>query len=194
LSISPFTISLIWKILFYGWTASEVCLVIVTRTRKSGGTVRDRGSLFILWGTIVGSIFAAGWIHDNVPAPMFPGAHWPTYVALSLMIAGLLIRWTAILSLGKAFSVNVAIRTTQTLYQSGLYRLVRHPSYSGMLICFVAIGLVQRNWIGAAVVILPTTAALLYRIHVEEAALLDAFGSQYQAYSRTTKRLIPGIY
>jgi protein-S-isoprenylcysteine O-methyltransferase Ste14 len=188
------SISLLWKILFYGWTASEVCLVIVTRTRKRDGMVRDRGSLFILWGTIVGSIFAAEWIHENVQAPMFPGAHWPRYVALSLMIAGLVIRWTAILSLGKAFSVNVAIRTTQTLYQSGLYRLVRHPSYSGMLMCIVAIGMVQRNWIGAAVVILPTTAAVLYRIHVEEAALMDAFDSQYRAYRHTTKRLIPGIY
>jgi protein-S-isoprenylcysteine O-methyltransferase Ste14 len=188
------SISLLWKILFYGWTASEVCLVIVTRTRKSGGTLHDRGSLFILWGTIVGSIFAAEWLHDNVPAPMFPGALWPRYAAIFLMIAGLLIRWTAILSLGKAFSVNVAIRTTQTLCQSGPYRLVRHPSYSGMLICFLAIGLAQRNWIGAAVVIVPTTAAVLYRIHVEEAALIEGFGSQYQSYRRTTKRLIPGIY
>jgi protein-S-isoprenylcysteine O-methyltransferase Ste14 len=188
------SISLLWRILFYGWTASEVCLVIVTRTRKSGGTVRDRGSLFILWGTIVGSIFAAGWIHDNVQAPMFAGAHWPRYVALSLMVAGLAIRWTAILSLGKAISVNVAIRTSQTLYQSGLYRLARHPSYSGVLMCIVAIGLVQRNWIGAAVVIVPTTTAVLYRIHVEEAALKDAFGAQYQAYCRTARRLIPGIY
>ena len=188
------SISLLWKILFYGWTAGEVCLVIVTRTRKSGGTVRDRGSMVILWATIVGSIFAAGWIHDNVPAPMFAGAQWLKYTALSLMIAGLLIRWTAILSLGKSFSVNVAIRKTQTLYQSGLYRLVRHPSYSGMLLCIVALALIQRNWIGAAVVLVPTTAAVLYRIHVEEAALMDGFGSQYQVYCRTTRRLIPGIY
>ena len=188
------SISLLWKILFYGWTAGEVCLVIVTRTRKSGGTVRDRGSMVILWVTIVGSIFAAGWIHDNVQAPLFAGVLWLRYAALSIMIAGLLIRWTAILSLGKWFSVNVAIRTTQTLYQSGLYRLVRHPSYSGLLLCIMAIALIQRNWIGAAVVLVPTTAAVLYRIHVEEAALMDGFGSQYQAYCRTTRRLIPGIY
>jgi protein-S-isoprenylcysteine O-methyltransferase Ste14 len=43
------------------------------------------------------------------------------------------------------------------------------------------------------VVILPT-AALLYRIHVEEMALTEAFGPQYLEYSRTTKRLFPGIY
>ncbi len=188
------SIPLIWKILFYGWTAGEVGLVIVTRTRKSSGTVRDRGSLLLLWASIFGSITATGWVDDWVHAPMFPGMHWPRYAALALMIVGLLVRWTAIVSLGKAFSVNVAIRDGQTLYQSGLYRLTRHPSYSGMMICLAAVALAPRNWVGAAVVLVPTTAAILYRIHVEEAALLGAFGADYRAYSETTKRLIPGVY
>ena len=109
-------------------------------------------------------------------------------------MAGLVVRWTAIFSLGKAFSVNVAIRDGQTLYRSGLYSLVRHPSYSGMLICFVAIAIVQQNWISAALVLIFPTAALLYRIHVEERALNEAFGAQYAEYSKATMRLIPGVY
>jgi protein-S-isoprenylcysteine O-methyltransferase Ste14 len=188
------TLSIIWKILFYGWTASEVGLVLATRTRRSAGKLSDRGSIVILWVTIVGSIFGMDWIHERFPAPMFPGAHWLRYAAVGLMIAGLILRWTAILSLGKAFSVNVAIRTTQTLYQSGLYRFVRHPSYSGMVVCFVAIALAGRNWYSAAELLAATTAAILYRIHVEEAALLEAFGAQYAAYRSHTWRLIPGIY
>ena len=188
------TIPLLWIILFYGWTASEIGLAIVTRTRSSGGQVRDRGSLLLLWGAIFGSITATNWVDAWVNAPMFPGMHWPRYAALTLMIAGLIIRWTAILSLGKAFSVNVAIRTTQTLYQSGLYRFVRHPSYSGMVVCFIAIALAGRNWYSAAELLAATTAAILYRIHVEEAALLDGFGAQYAAYRSHTWRLIPGIY
>jgi len=188
------SISLIWHILFYGWTAGEVLLVILTRTRKGGGKLQDRGSMAILWITIVSAMFASGYVDDRFPEFKFPSSHWLVYTSLALMVAGLIIRWTAILSLGKAFSVNVAIRETQTLYQKGLYRLVRHPSYSGMVVCFVAIAMIQRNWLGSAIVILPTTAALLYRIHVEEAALNEAFGAQYASYSRTTKRLIPGIY
>jgi protein-S-isoprenylcysteine O-methyltransferase Ste14 len=188
------SISLLWHILFYGWTAGEVLLVIVTRTRKGGGQLKDRGSMAILWITIVAAMFAAGYVDDRFPEFKIPNSHWIVYPSLVLMIAGLIIRWTAIISLGKAFSVNVAIRDTQTLYQKGLYRLVRHPSYSGMVVCFVAIGMIQRNWLGLAVVLVPTTAALLYRIHVEEAALNEAFGAQYASYSRTTRRLIPGIY
>lgn len=188
------TIPLLWKILFYSWTASEIGLAIVTCTRKSGGQVRDRGSLQLLWGSIFGSITATNWVDDWVHAPMFPGMHWPRYAALGFMIAGLGIRWTAILSLGKAFSVNVAIRSTQKLYHSGLYRFVRHPSYSGLMVCLAAVALAGRNWAGAALVLVPTTAALVYRMLVEETALLGAFGAQYRAYSETTKRLIPGVY
>ena len=188
------TISLLWQILFYGWTASEIYIAIATRTRRGGGKQLDRGSMAILWIAIVASITAAEWIGAAAPHNMFGGAHWLTIAAIAVLVAGLVIRWIAIVSLGKAFSANVAIRPTQSIYQSGLYRFVRHPSYSGLLLVFVAVALHERNWLAAAVVLVPTTAALLYRIHVEEAALHQAFGAQYEAYSKRTKRLIPAIY
>ena len=187
-------ISLLWHILLYGWTASEIILAVATRTRKKGGRVRDRGSMLLMWAVIVSAITAAEFISHMTPAMMMGGAHWLKLAAVIVLIAGVMVRWTAILSLGKAFSVNVAIRPTQTIYRSGLYRYLRHPSYSGLLIVFVAIALYERNWLAAAVVLLPTIAAVLYRIHVEEEALREAFGAEYAEYSRQTKRLIPGIY
>jgi protein-S-isoprenylcysteine O-methyltransferase Ste14 len=188
------TISLIWKILLYTWTASEICIAIATRTRRSGGVVRDRGSMIILWVAIVGSVTAAEYARYLTPFPIFPGFHWLRLIAIPLILAGLIVRWVAIFSLGKAFSANVAIRDTQSLYRSGLYSVVRHPSYSGMLLIFLAIAFADRNWISAAIVLIFPAAALLYRIHVEETALHDAFGAQYADYCRATKRLIPGIY
>jgi protein-S-isoprenylcysteine O-methyltransferase Ste14 len=187
-------ITLLWKILVYGWVASEIYIGFATRTRRSGGTVKDRGSLVILWVTITLAITAGETIHASMPPNIFGGSRWLIVVAIFLLIAGLAIRWTAILSLGKAFSSNVAIRNTQTIYRDGLYRYMRHPSYTGLLLAFLAIGLKERNWIACIAVIAPTTAALLYRIHVEEAALNEAFGTQYAAYSEQTKRLIPGVY
>lgn len=187
-------ISLIWKILLYGWTASEIGVALATRTRKGGGKLLDRGSMIILWGTITLSIFASEYLAAVLPHNILGGAHWVRYSAIAVLAVGIVIRWTAIFSLGKAFSVNVAIRETQTLYQGGLYRFMRHPSYTGMLIIFFAIGLSERNWYSLAVMMVFPTIALLYRIHVEEAALNQAFGAQYAEYSRRTNRLIPGIY
>jgi protein-S-isoprenylcysteine O-methyltransferase Ste14 len=188
------SISLIWQILFYGWTASEIYIAIATRTRKGGGKRLDRGSMAILWVTIVAAITAGEWISGASAHNMFGGAHWLRIAAIVIIITGIAVRWTAILSLGKAFSANVAIRDSQTVYRKGLYRFVRHPSYSGMVLVFLAIALHERNWLAAAVVMIPTTLALLYRIRVEEAALHQAFGAEYTSYCKTTKRLIPGIY
>jgi protein-S-isoprenylcysteine O-methyltransferase Ste14 len=184
----------LWPALLYGWTASELYIAIATRTRAGGGKRADRGSMAVLWVTIVSAITAAEIISKSTPHDLFRGMAWVDPVAIGLIVSGLIVRWTAILSLGKAFSANVAIRDSQTVYRSGLYRFVRHPSYSGMMLIFVAIALHERNRLSAAILLVSTSAALLYRIHVEESALVNAFGEQYSDYSKTTKRLIPWIY
>lgn len=187
-------LSLLWHILIYGWTASEIVLAVARRTRKSGGKVQDRGSMLVMWATIIFAITAAEFIGHMPVGSIMHGAYWLKLAAIVLIVAGVMLRWIAILSLGKAFSTNVAIRPAQAIYQSGLYHYLRHPSYSGLLMVFLAIALYERNWLAAAVVLLPTTAAVLYRIHVEEEALTEAFGEEYATYSKTTWSLIPGIY
>jgi len=187
------TVSILFKYLLWAWTASEVLILVVTRTRRKGGQIKDRGSLLILWPTIFCSVSFAEWYGDT-HVHTLGGAHWVKVVALCLFVIGLVVRWTAILTLGKSFSANVAIHATQTLNRSGLYRWVRHPSYSGMLLIFAAIGLGTRNWVSLAVMLIFPTAALLYRIRVEEIALTGAFGPEYMQYQRETKKLIPGIY
>ena len=188
------TLSIVWLVLIYGWVASEIFIGISKRTKRSGVNVRDRGSLLILWIGITLGVTASSLIGQTKPPNMFGGAYWSKLVSAILMVVGLGIRWRAIVSLGKSFSSNVAIQEKQKLTSTGLFRFVRHPSYLGLLLVFLAVALHSDNWIGFAVALVPTTAALLYRIHVEEAALIEAFGQEYAAYCRHTKRLIPGLY
>lgn len=188
------TAAILFKYLFWAWTASEFLLQVVTRTRRSGGELKDRGSLLLLLPAIFCSIWVASWYGEVHGRTMLNGIHGLKTAALLLLIAGLIVRWTAILSLGRSFSTNVAIRPTQTVKRDGLYRWVRHPSYTGMLLIFAAVGLSIRNWISLSVMLVFPTAALLYRIQVEERALNEAFGQEYSKYSRDTKRLLPWIY
>jgi protein-S-isoprenylcysteine O-methyltransferase Ste14 len=187
-------VSTLWSWLYWSWVASEVLIAIFTRTRSGGGEVKDRGTQIVLWFAIVGSITAAMWISHVMPAPMLGRAHWLRLTGLLILAAGLAIRWAAVLNLGSAFSANVAIRDAQRVRTTGLYRYVRHPSYLGLVLIFLAVGVYSRNWISLAIVYVPPTLALLYRIHVEETALREAFGEEYLAYSRTTKRLVPGVF
>jgi protein-S-isoprenylcysteine O-methyltransferase Ste14 len=180
--------------MFYAWFAGEIVIAIAMRTRQDSGKVRDRGSQLILWAVIATSVTACEVVRHLLPPNIFGNPPLLRPLSLILIVAGLAIRTVAILTLGKSFSANVAIQDSQTVLSTGLYQFVRHPSYVGLLIIFLAIGLHSRNWLCLVLAFVPTTAALLYRIHIEEAALRDAFGDGYVAYSKITKRLIPGIY
>jgi protein-S-isoprenylcysteine O-methyltransferase Ste14 len=184
----------LFNVLTKVWLIGEILVLLITTTRKGGGKVQDRGTQIILWVVIIASFSIDGWMHSFLPSDMPGSSSWLRPVAVAILILGLAIRAVAIFSLGNAFSANVAMRSGQKLNRSGLYRFVRHPSYLGLELIFLACALHTRTWACFAVVLIPPTLALLYRIHVEESALRLAFGADYDDYSRHTKRLIPGIY
>jgi protein-S-isoprenylcysteine O-methyltransferase Ste14 len=183
-----------FKILGEIWVAGEILIAILTYTRRGKGKVQDRGTQILLWIVIVASSWIDVWMHRFFPPDMPGRDSWLLPVALGILIVGLGIRAVAIFTLGRAFSANVAMREDQKLQRSGLYALVRHPSYLGLELILLAYGLHARTWACFAVFFIPCTLAVLYRIHIEEAALRMAFGEDYADYSRSTKRLIPGVY
>jgi protein-S-isoprenylcysteine O-methyltransferase Ste14 len=186
-------LSVWWTGLYLGWVAGEIFIAVATRTRGGEAESHDRGTQIVLWITIVVALTASGFLRAFL-RPDMPFSPHLLLLSLILLVAGLVVRIAAILTLGRSFTANVATRATQTIVRHGLYRFVRHPSYLGMEIIFLAIGIHARNWMCLAVCFIPTTAAVLWRIHVEEMALRSFFGAQYDEYSRTTKKLIPGLY
>lgn len=111
-----------------------------------------------------------------------------------LMLVGICIRWLAIYTLGEYFTRRVTILADHRIVQSGLYRYLRHPSYAGFLLGNLGLGLALSNWLSLTIVFVPTLAAALYRMQVEEKALAQAFGNEYLDYCRATNRLIPKVY
>lgn len=115
-------------------------------------------------------------------------------LGLGLLFAGIIIRWTAIYTLGKYFTGTVLIKTDHRLVRNGLYKYLRHPAYTGSLLAHLGLGLSFSNWISIGLSLVPFSVAALYRMHVEERALREAFGEAYITYSSSTKRLIPKLY
>ncbi len=185
-----------WGAFYALWVASEIAILIFTRarTRSAGYQHHDRGSLLLLWSVITAAISLGTWYGRAHEPDFFSTAARAQLISLTLLVLGLVIRWMAIFKLGRSFTANVVIQQEQRVQKSGVFRFVRHPSYTGLLVIFAGIGLHTRSWIGLVIVLLPITIALLYRIHVEEAALSQAFGEEYQSYCRSTKRLIPGVF
>ena len=116
------------------------------------------------------------------------------YFGCLLMTLGQMLRIVAIFTLRRQFTVRVSIIKDHKIIDTGIYRIVRHPAYLGSLLTFLGAGLALENWITLIVLFFLPLAATVYRIGVEERALLDHFGAAYQAYARRTRRLIPGIY
>ncbi|TSJ39289.1 isoprenylcysteine carboxylmethyltransferase family protein [Mucilaginibacter corticis] len=173
---------------------SEIILLLVKRSRKgSSKNQADNRSLIYLWIAITGCIALGGYIAIIGIWP-FPDARLVMDIGLAVAIIGFIIRWTAILQLGKMFTVDVAISSQHKLKTTGLYKIVRHPSYLGLMMIICSIALCQASILSCIVVIIPTFIALIYRIQVEEKALIIEFGADYIQYTKTTARLIPGIY
>ena len=96
--------------------------------------------------------------------------------------------------LGTSFRTTVETHKNQKVKTDGPYRLVRHPSYSGLLLLSSGYGIAQANWLSLIVAVALPLAALLYRIRVEEATLANSLGTEYREYQTHTKKLIPWIW
>jgi protein-S-isoprenylcysteine O-methyltransferase Ste14 len=173
----------------YGF--SELLLALV-KSAKRRSDVRDRGSLSIIWGVIVTSVIAAHFAPSMFTGCTFSKNFYP--YGCGVYFCGLIGRWYAILYLGRFFTVDVAIHGDHRVVDSGPYRLVRHPSYFGALLAFFGLGVCFLNWVSILVMFVPITSAFLYRIRVEESALIESLGNAYLEYSARTKRIIPFVY
>lgn len=173
--------------------ASEIALAIAKRARiVDEGT--DRLTLPLLWMVIFLGIFAGFFLRSAQPQGRLPHPQVFYLIGLVLFVLGLIVRWIAIIHLGRFFTVNVAIAKDHQLVTTGPYRYVRHPSYTGSLLIFLGFGLCMLNIFSLAAVFLPIAAAFLWRMHVEEVALRGALGNSYCNYASRTRRLIPFVY
>ena len=115
------------------------------------------------------------------------------WIGVVLFAAGGALRIWPVFVLGRRFSGLVAIQPGHTLATSGIYSVIRHPSYLGLLVNSLGWALAFRSGVG---VLLTTflVPPLLARIHAEERLLRSQFGAAYEVYSARTSRLVPGLY
>ncbi len=115
------------------------------------------------------------------------------WVGVALFAIGCVLQLWPVFVLGHRFSGLASIQRDHRLVTDGLYGVIRHPSYVGLLLTALGWALVFRSGVGVlitALIIVPTVA----RIRAEEALLSARFGAEYEAYRARTARLIPGIW
>jgi protein-S-isoprenylcysteine O-methyltransferase Ste14 len=179
------------------WLAPE----IVGMRRQMGKFSRkaernqDRSSLAILLGMQwigLALNFLLAWL---VPAAAISWQRTGLFfLGLSVILLGVALRWYAIGALGGYFTRDVVVSADQPVVQNGPYRLIRHPAYSGTFLTMLGVGLAVTNWVSLAVLLLCVFLGHIYRVGVEEKALVRMIGEPYSEYMRRTKRFIPWVY
>ena len=174
------------------WAISQ--LWIGRRRSGDASRARDRGTLTLLIIAIFSALAFGIWLawrDDGQLATRNVALLWSGMVT---MVAGLLLRWWSVRALAQYFTVDIAIHPGQALIRRGPYRWLRHPSYTGALLTVSGFAIALGQPFAALVVILPITAAFLWRIRIEEQMLAQAFPEAYPVYAHETKRLIPLVW
>ena len=192
-----------------GWTAffshpARVALAVALAVLAGGslfadgnlspGVREDRGNRWVIGALTLIRLLAA-----SLPAYTDRKAFWTLdgeiirWLGVVLFAAGGALRLWPVFVLGPRFSGLVAVQPGHTLVTSGVYGVIRHPGYLGLLVNALGWGLAFRSGVGvllAALMIPP----LLARIRAEERLLRAQFGEEYDAYRARTSRMIPGLY
>jgi protein-S-isoprenylcysteine O-methyltransferase Ste14 len=116
-----------------------------------------------------------------------------SFVGLVLLLTGLGLRSLSTRTLGRYFSPDVRILPEHKLIKVGVYKYVRHPIYLGTLLAYFSVPLLFHSLYGFFVMILKIPLTM-YRIKIEEQALLEKFGDEYRDYIKNSKKLIPYVY
>ena len=185
---------LFYNIFILLFTISEVLLLVLKRSKKEVIKSRkDSRSLLLLWliitgCLIIGNIIARKHIWISGDPLLFEIA------GIILITAGFIIRWMAIIQLGKMFTVDVAISRAHILKTDGIYKIVRHPSYLGLMLVIAGLAILLNSALSFIIIVIPIFLIMNYRMAVEEKALTEEFADQYQQYKLRVKKIIPLLY
>jgi protein-S-isoprenylcysteine O-methyltransferase Ste14 len=185
---------IVFDVVLGAFVLSELLIRVRSERNRDGSRV-DRTSVLVVQATAIGGVGGAVLLARRLPGAALAGARWPLFVAgIVLMCAGIALRQWAVATLGRFFTIDVRVQPSQTVVDRGPYRWVRHPAYTGLILTFLGFGLALGNWAALAVAFLVPTAGLVYRINIEERALLDGLGELYRRFAASRPRLFPEVW
>ena len=159
---------------------------------KSRVGTQEKILLTLAWlGFFIPLIWVVSPVFSFADYPPIPGGLW---VGTACLAIGLWLFYRSHADLGENWSVTLQVRERHQLITHGVYRRVRHPMYSALLLYSVGQLLVIPNWIAGPSYLVSFGILFLFRVGDEERMMLETFGEQYAAYMSRSKRIIPGVW
>ena len=162
------------------------------RVATSRKTPLETGLLILAWvGFFVPLIWVASPAFSFAEYPLGTG---PFIGGVMCLVIGLWLFYRSHADLGTNWSITLEVREQHRLITRGVYRRIRHPMYSALVLYSVGQALVIPNWLAGPANLIVFTILLALRVRAEERMMGEAFGDEYAAYSARTKRLVPGVW
>jgi len=190
----------VWPYALVFWAVYVWAMVpeagIIRRARKASKEdgSKDRGSVKVMTAAM-STALALAFPLAFVDPWMFSASRHPEFfvVGMLLVVLGSLLRRYCWRTLGEYFTGDVQARAGQPVIRTGPYRLVRHPSYSGGLMMNAGVGLALCSSLSLILLTVTALATYIYRVRIEEHALVDTLGEPYRIYMRERRRFIPYV-
>jgi len=186
----------IFMVVGFSWMIFEIAVGQLMYANEDKNEIHDSNTLNWVNIVIYSAILAGFFFKYGIDELGVFAKHDSTlaWAGLVIMSMGFVLRVTSIITLRKYFTVNLAINNEHKLINQGLYKYVRHPSYSGSILSFIGMGIAFGNILSFLLLVVPVTALFMWRISIEEEMLVGAFKEEYQEYRQHSWRLVPWVY
>ncbi len=162
------------------------------KVAKSHKTSLETGLLVLAWvGFFVPLIWIASPAFSFAEYPLSAG---PLVAGVMCLVIGLWLFYRSHADLGTNWSITLEVREQHRLITQGVYRRIRHPMYSALLLYSVGQTLVIPNWAAGPSNLIAVAVLFALRVRAEEKMMVQQFGDEYAAYSARTKRLVPRVW
>ena len=163
--------------------------VKVVKSRK--GTTETVLLSFAWFGFLVPLVWIAS---PALSFAEYPLRASPFIVGTTCLAVGLWFFRRSHADLGTNWSITLEVRERHQLITGGVYRRVRHPMYTALLLYAIGQALVIPNWVAGPSYLVPIGILCLFRVGGEERMMHDQFGDEYAEYVARTKRFVPGVW
>ncbi len=176
------------------WFASE--LIIFTLTGKAdkkdrGSKTFDQLSVYaVMAENILSCLLALAsvqYFQTNISSAF-------AWVGIIVLYTGVFFRCYAVWTLKRFFTFTVKIKAGHKIIKEGPYAYLRHPTYTGSILSLLGMQVGIKSLLGLLIVLITVMLVYGFRIHIEERALIENFGQEYETYQKETKRIIPFIF
>jgi protein-S-isoprenylcysteine O-methyltransferase Ste14 len=162
-------------------------LPLILQRRKS--TAAQKVNPRARWGLlVVAAGYAIPWQTAFWAPPPRP---WRIWVSVPCFMIAIGLSWAAAGALGRLWRIEAGLSADHELVQTGVYRLVRHPIYTSMLLVVAATCLILSPLYLLPVSMLLYVVGTEIRVRAEEALLAERFGAAFQAYRNRVPAYLP---